>query len=247
MESIVINTNYDVHRTLVCVKRLLGLRVPGVAILTSQIDPCVMEMLVQEKVGSVYLDLGRVDRFVSNIVLDYENGIGQAMEHLRALGHREVGFIGGPLHLHSADRRRRAFLDCAGAGRPIVARTVESDLTVKGGYFACSRLLSTGPLSAIVAANDLMAIGAMHCAYDKGIAVPAELSIVGFDNITFSEYVQPALTTVAVPRSKIGTAAFQALWDMLADDSRPGNEYRVETSLVVRQSTAPARTGWSQS
>src|SRR5215471_17335120 len=95
MEAIVIHTNYDAQRTKESVSRLLGLQVPGVAVLTSQIDPSVMELLASRGVRAVYLDLGRVDRCVSNIAVDYEQGITDALEHVRRLGHTRIGFIGG--------------------------------------------------------------------------------------------------------------------------------------------------------
>ena len=77
LDAVVVNTNYDATRTLHSVRRLLGLQVPGVALLTSQIDPAVMELLAERGVAAVYLDLGRVDRAISNIVIDYEQGIAQ--------------------------------------------------------------------------------------------------------------------------------------------------------------------------
>jgi DNA-binding LacI/PurR family transcriptional regulator len=71
------------------------------------------------------------------------------------------------------------------------------------------------------------------------LKVPDDLSVVGFDDIVFSEYTQPSLTTVAVPRTDIGKVAFQALWAMMNDPDQAGREFRVETHLVVRQSTLP--------
>jgi LacI family transcriptional regulator len=239
LDAIVFNTNYDAHRTRSCVNRLLALQVPGVAVLTSQIDDSVIGALEEKRVCAVYLDLGRVSPYISNIVIDYEKGIGKALEHLRELGHQQIGFIGGPPQLNSAQRRKRAFLESAADGGAIVGRTVDSDFSVQGGYFACAKLLSGFTPTAIVAANDLMAIGAMHWAHDRGLRIPGQLSIVGFDDILFSECTQPALTTVAVPRSQIGVTAFQALWQMISTPKHTGMEHRVETSLVVRQSTAP--------
>jgi DNA-binding LacI/PurR family transcriptional regulator len=77
--------------------------------------------------------------------------------------------------------------------------------------------------------------------------VPQDLSVVGFDDILFAEYTQPALTTVAVPRAEIGKVAFQALWAMLSDPSLTGREYRVGTQLVNRQSTLAPRLALSTS
>jgi LacI family transcriptional regulator len=242
MDALVLNTNYDSQRTLNSVKRLMGLQVPGVAVLTSQIDPAVMDILAEHHIAAVYLDLGRVDPSVSNILLDYEHGIGEALEHLTKLGHRQIAYIGGPLALHSAQRRKNAFLERAVQMGLEAPATIDADFTVKGGYYACAKLLagSTNP-TAIVAGNDLTAIGVLHRAYDGGLRVPEDLSVVGFDDILFAEYTQPALTTVSVPRVEIGRVAFQALWTMMADPSRAGREYRVGTKLIARQTTAAAK------
>jgi LacI family transcriptional regulator len=204
LDAVVLNTNYDPQRTLNAVKRLIGLQVPGVAVLTSQIDPNVRRLLVESNIAALYLDLGRVDKLVSNILLDYEHGIVEALEHLTGMGHRRIAYIGGPLHLHSAQQRKRAFAESArrlGLEPPQMA---DSDFTVKGGYFAASKLLGSHSPSAVIAGNDLTAIGVLHAAYDAKLQVPGDLSVLGFDDISFAEYSQPALTTVSVPRAEIG-------------------------------------------
>ncbi len=78
----------------------------------------------------------------------------------------------------------------------------------------------------------------LHRAYDGGLRVPHDLSVVGFDDILLAEYTQPALTTVAVPRMEIGKVAFQALWDMMSDPAAGGREYRLGTRLIIRESSA---------
>jgi DNA-binding LacI/PurR family transcriptional regulator len=115
-------------------------------------------------------------------------------------------------------------------------RVFDSDFTVQGGYFGCSRVLGGFNATAIMAANDLMAIGALHYAYDRQIPVPSALSIIGFDNIDFAQFTQPALTTVAVSQAEIGRLAFQSLWSLINES--PGSDYAVKTNLVVRQTTA---------
>jgi len=239
MDAVMMDTNYDSQRLRNTVSRLLGLEVPGVAILTSQIDPSVITTLAEQRICTVYLDLGRVAPYVSNIAVDYEQGILSALEHLRDLGHTRIGFIGGSPNLVSARRRKQAFLAGTEKTAPDQAHIVDSDFTVQGGYYACSRLLADFPATAILAANDQMAIGAMHCAYDRKMNVPGDLAVVGFDDITFAQFTQPALTTVAVPREEIGRLAFEALWTMLSDPEHAGSEYRVKLRLVTRQSTAP--------
>ncbi len=242
MDALVLNTNYDTPRTVNSVRRLIDLQVPGIAILTSQIDPSIIEMLAAKRVAAVYLDLGRVDQSISNIVIDYEHGIAEALEHLTRLGHRRIAYIGGPPHLQSAQCRKHAFLAKATQLGLEPSPMIDADFTVKGGYFGFSKLLNGSVPTAIVAANDLMAIGVLHCAYDGGLRVPEDLSVVGFDDILFAEFTQPSLTTVAVPRAEIGKVAFQALWAMLLDPALAGREFRLGTRLVLRQSAVSPKT-----
>jgi LacI family transcriptional regulator, galactose operon repressor len=113
---------------------------------------------------------------------------------------------------------------------------------VQGGYFSCAKLFHGFDATAVMAANDLMAIGALHYAYDRQIAVPARLSLIGFDDIKFAQFTQPALTTVAVPRAEIGRMAFDSLWSLIGAAReatiRTGATYQVKSALVIRQTTA---------
>ncbi|MDE3195239.1 MAG: LacI family DNA-binding transcriptional regulator, partial [Acidobacteriota bacterium] len=181
MDALVLNTNYDSERTLNAVRRLTGLQVPGVAVLTSQIDPSMADLLPNAGVASVFLDLGRVGPNVSNILVDYGHGISQAIAHLAELGHRQIAYIGGPSQMPSAQVRKRAFVNSAHQAGIESGYTVDCDFTVRGGYAACGRLLEICRPTAIVTGNDLTAIGVLHCAFDRGLRVPDELSVVGFD------------------------------------------------------------------
>ena len=238
MDALVFNTNYDAQRTLNSVRRLIGLQVPGVAIFTSQIDESVMDALAQQRIAAVYLDLGRVAVAVSNILIDYEKGIAEALGYLRQLGHRRISYISGPPKLFSVQRRQDAFLRTAVKLELEVVSLADSDFTVRGGYQACSKVLEPNRPTAIMAGNDLTAIGILHRAYDLRLRVPEDLSVIGFDDITFADYTQPALTTVSVPRKEIGRVGFDALWAMITDAGLAGREVRVSTRLVVRQSAA---------
>ncbi len=91
-----------------------------------------------------------------------------------------------------------------------------------------------------------MAIGVLHRAYDGGLRVPEDLSVIGFDDILFAEFTQPSLTTVALPRAEIGKVAFQALSAMLADPDLAGREFRVGTRLVMRQSADSSRGNFKE-
>jgi DNA-binding LacI/PurR family transcriptional regulator len=238
MEAIVMNTNKDPQRTRSIMERLLSLQVPGVAFMTSQVDPPLKEFLAKKEMPAVYLGFGVADGKSANVSIEQRGGILEAVEHLAGLGHKRVGLIGGPFDGIFAQGRKAAFLEGARAVG-METRLVDSDFTVQGGYFSCSKLLTGFEATAIFAANDLMAIGAMHYAYDRQIHVPAALSVIGFDDITFAQFTQPALTTVAVPRAEIGRLAFQSLWKLIENSKHGGCDYEVKTSLVVRQTTGP--------
>lgn len=241
LEALVLNTNYDPDRMVDCVKRLLSLQVSGVAVLTTQIDTAVPELLAQRGVPAVYLDSGNVGPGVSNIAIDYEHGITAAVDHLRLLGHKTVAYVGGPVHLASARRRRRAFLDAAPRLGLEAVAAVDGEFSVNGGYQSTARVLQGVRPTAIVAGNDLCAIGAMHAASDAGLSVPADLSVIGFDGIEFAEHMRPALTSMTLPRGEIGRIAFEALERLTKQPGQPGVEFSVPARLVERASTAPVR------
>lgn len=237
LETLVMDGYKDPQRTRNLVERLLGLQVPGIAFLTSQVDAPVKELLTKRGICAAYLGFGNAEQKISNIAIEQRQGIRDAVHYLASLGHVKIGFIGGPSDGVFAMRRKAEF-EAAAEAAGIETRVFDSDFTVQGGYFGCSRVLGGFEATAIMAANDLMAIGALHYAYDRQIAVPAELSVIGFDNIDFAQFTQPALTTIAVPQAEIGRLAFQSLWSMINDS--PGADYTVPTNLVIRQTTAAA-------
>jgi len=236
MELIVINTNSDERRTREAVERLWMLETSGAAFLTTQVDPTSKQLLAHRGIPAVYLDWGSPGKGISNIAVDYRQGMLEAIDHLVQLGHRSIGLIGGPETGRAAQKRKAAFLEGTSAAG-IQARTIDSDFSVQGGYFSCGKLLADPRPTAVIAANDLMAIGALHCAFDRGVSVPSALSVIGFDDITFAQFTQPALTTVAVPRVQIGKLAFEALSAMMSVPDAEGATHEVGTKLVVRQTT----------
>ena len=238
MELIVMHTNSDAQRTRHTVERLSALPVAGAAFLTTLVDSAAKQALSERGIAAVYLDYGSPGKRIATIAVDYRQGMLEAIDHLVTLGHRRVGLIGGPEDGIAAQKRKLAFLEgTARAG--IEARVLDSDFSVQGGYFSCAKLLSAYNPTAVIAANDLMAIGALHCAFDRQVRVPDELSLIGFDDITFAQFTQPALTTVAVPRAEIGRVAFEALSALIAHPNAEGATHAVATGLVIRQTTTP--------
>lgn len=238
MEALVMNTNYDAQRTRGLLERLVGMQAPGAAFLTSQVDPAMKNAIAGRDIAAVYLDYGGPGPKNSSIAVKYEQGMFEAIAHLKELRHRDIGLIGGPANGAAAQRRKFAFLKGVDESG-MEGRVIDSDFSVQGGYFSCSKMLASYGCTAVIAANDLMAIGALHAAYDRKIAVPAQLSIIGFDDITFAQFTQPALTTVAVPRAAIGRLAFESLSSLMSKSGEGGQVYEIPTALVVRQTTGP--------
>lgn len=241
-EVIVANTDYNPERMAVCVRRMIERQVDAVAIITSEIEPHLIEELSRRKLPIVFLDVGKLKPLISNISVDYAKGIREAVQHIVSLGHKRIGFISGPHTLKSARTRRAAFLKCISdcgikEQRRIV---VEANHKVDGGDTAMTHLLSlSDPPTAVLASNDLTAIGAMRAINRAALHVPEDISLVGFDDIELSQCTQPPLTTIRLSRVELGQKAFDALYRFLEGQSGSGEEITVSTTLVLRQSTAP--------
>lgn len=238
------NTNYDPKRTLACVQRMLEKRVGGVAIITSEMDISLIEKLAAREVAMVFLDVGKVGPYTSNIVVNYEKGIREGVEHLLQLGHRRIAYISGPQRLKSAQRRRLAFTKTMKKYESSLHTEpffFEGDFKAAGGQQAAAEILRQRPLpTAIIAANDMMAIGALREVKKAGLRVPEDISVIGFDDILFAALTDPPLTTVVLPREEIGRAAIEALLHNLRAADHVGREFKITPKLIVRESTGPA-------
>jgi len=243
-EVIVANTDYSSGRMGGCVRRMIERNVDGVAIMTSEIDRHLLDELSRRRLPIVFLDVGKAKPLISNIKVDYSKGIGEAVQHIVSLGHQHIGFIRGPVTLKSARTRHSAFLKCI-AACGIDKRqwcVVEGNHKIDGGEVAMMQLLSLPkPPTAVLTSNDLTAIGALRVIARVGLRVPDDISIVGFDDIEFSQFTQPPLTTVRLSRDELGRKAFDALYETVAGLRRSGQEIKISTGLVRRESTAPVK------
>jgi DNA-binding LacI/PurR family transcriptional regulator len=168
------------------------------------------------------------------------------MEYLHALGHRRMAFIGHHARLGPLHERRQAFLSIAEAYAPrVTVMAVESADGFAGGREAMRQILESGfRPTAVACVNDLRAFGALRELHSRGLAVPDDVSVTGFDNIGLAEFAQPALTTADVPRETIGRLIFDALVPPTGTENALARaEVVVETQLIVRDSTARPRRG----
>src|SRR6266446_3981392 len=243
-DVIVLNTNYEPERDSRYVQRLLELRVRGVMILTTEMDLSVIERLSSREIAVVFLDIGKVGPHTSNIRVNYEKGVHEAVEHLLELGHRQIAFISGPVRFKSAQFRRQAFLETMkkhGASLQTEPVICEGDFKLESGQQAVRELLvlKNRP-TAIIAANDLMAMGALRELGRAGLQVPRDMSVIGCDDIWLAKLTDPQLTTIMIPRAEIGAAAVEAVLHTNAGEGRSGREIKIRTELLVRESTGAA-------
>lgn len=244
-EILLASTVHDPKRMDMSVRRMTERRVDGVAVMTFGMEDLLLEDPELSNVPLVFVDVGPKRPRVSNIQIDYVSGIRQAVQHLAALRHERIAFISGPWALKSAISRRRAFERAMiEIGLEVQKNLVlEGDHTLEGGVTAMRALLSLPERpSAVLCSNDMTALGVMHKCYEEGLAIPGNLSLVGFDDIRLAQFVLPPLTTVRMSQSELARIAFHALLTELEREvpSKVGTEYLLETSLVLRDSTALA-------
>jgi DNA-binding LacI/PurR family transcriptional regulator len=238
------STDYDTSRMTACLRRMLERKVDGVAMMTSEMDLSLIKELSKRNVPIVFMDVGQMGPRMSHVSIDYGNGVRQAVDHVVGLGHKNIAFITGPLDLHSARTRRQAFVDGLRHHDITLDRRLvrEGTHTAEGGEKAMNELLKLGKgPTAVVCSNDWAAIGALHAIHAAGLRVPEDVSLVGFDDIPLASYTNPALTTVRMSATDVGSTAFQALFSLIAEGHVEGDIYQVPTRLVVRESTGKPR------
>jgi LacI family transcriptional regulator len=239
-ETLIGSTNYDPRSMELCVERMLSRDVEGVAIMTFGIEAPLLERFAAHKVPMIFIDEAPGSGVSAAIKIDYEHGINQAVQHLAVLGHRRIGFISGPKELRSARARVDAFRkSVTSLGIKVSDQlVVEGNHTIESGQlgFHEFRRLSASP-TAIICSNDMTAIGVMHAAFDLGLKIPDELSVIGFDDINLSRHLLPPLTSVRMSCRELGARAIDSLYNLVSHRPNNGSAAPLMTSLVVRQST----------
>jgi LacI family transcriptional regulator len=173
---------------------------------------------------------------LGTVGIDSAGGMAQAVEHLADLGHRHVGYLAGPESSWS-DRGRRTGLQRAARKLGVRVDVAGAGSTSHAGYAALPELLDR-KVTAVLAFNDLVALGALARLRELGLEVPTALSLVGFDDIPVAAFLGPPLTTVSIPKDELGRRAGAMLQQILTDGAMARQE-RLPSTLVVRESTAP--------
>ncbi|HVW77887.1 MAG TPA: LacI family DNA-binding transcriptional regulator [Alloacidobacterium sp.] len=241
IEVIFTHTNYDLTRLHNCVRRMIDRNVDAIAVMTSEVDEKSLKQAITARIPLVLLNQREFEGKYPNVVVEYATGFEEALEHLQVLGHHDIGFIAGPNSLNSAVRRKEAF-QAALRHHGLRERPkwiVVGDMRVEGGRIAMETLLSQKSRpTAVLASNDLMAMGALQAAHAASIRVPEDISIIGFDDLPVAGMMYPPLTTMRLPRREIAARAFANLQTQLLGETVPARP-PIQSRLVVRESTAP--------
>jgi LacI family transcriptional regulator len=224
-------------------QNLIDRRVDGLIVVDGLSDA----LLLKEKSAKLPLiSVGRDIPELEGYCIGLDNLLGSrlAAKHLLDLGHRRIAYIAGSRHHHDAQERLEGYKQSLEeAGIPFDPRlVVEGDYTEASGVLALEKLFASGvAFSALMVANDQMAMGARLALFRRGVRIPDDLSLVGFDDVFGSSYTTPPLTTIRIPTREMGRAAAQAMLSLLSGETI--HLHNVAPSLIIRESTAPSK--WS--
>ncbi|MEJ3749411.1 LacI family DNA-binding transcriptional regulator [Actinomycetes bacterium KLBMP 9797] len=215
---------------------LMSQAVEGIIAITPHVSATAALRHVPRDVPVVAVEGGKGP--LPTVVVDQYLGATEATRHLLELGHRTVAHIAGPPDWYEAQERERGWRDALMAtGRP-VPEMVRGDWTPRSGYAAAQQLL-TAPVTAVFAANDQMAIGALRAFREAGVSVPEQVSLVGFDDIPEAEFFSPPLTTMRQEFGEVGRCGLELLLEQVEGAPRTRRRVVIPPQFVIRESTAP--------
>jgi len=221
-------------------KRVDGILMNSVSVLSreqqAQLADCGLPIVLLNRSGS--------NQTFSTVCADNESGGALAARYLLKLGHRKIAHLTGPrTHGNLSDRTRGFVSALQSAANPVRPTVLYGKFNFAGGTELTRKLLDEHPdVTAIFAANDVMAFGVVRTALDRGLRIPEDLSLIGFDNIEFSAIVHPPLTTIHQPKYEMGYAAIEILLRLARDKNWQTPEHRLlGVEMIERQSCREAR------
>ncbi len=240
---ILTNSDGRPERELAAIQTLRERRVDGIILVAACADQeSKRRLFTSKEIDTPIVIINNVhqEHIGTSIETDNLQGGKLATRHLLALGHRRIAHIAGPIDEWDGVERQRGYEQALLAAGLAVERglIVRGDNRPEGGLAAMNRLLALpNPPTAVFCYNDAIALGAMRAAHAAGRSIPADLSVVGYDDIDLAPYLEPPLTTVAQPKREMGAMAVQMVLDLLKD--KPVQDSVLPGRLVIRESTAP--------
>jgi LacI family transcriptional regulator len=223
------------------VSAMLGVQAEGLMYGVAREDDAVLAGIIDEGIPVVLFNRAANSPGVSAVLPDDRKGTRLAVEHLLSLGHTNIVHVGGPEDVSSSVNRLEAFEEALGVAgltgsHHFAHRQIEDE-----GYRVTSDLLEQRPdTTAVLAANDRLALGAIDAIRASGRSCPQDVSVVGFNDMPYSERFSPPLTTIRISQYELGARTARLLLETIADPLRPAETQLVAPELVVRGSTAPA-------
>jgi LacI family transcriptional regulator len=244
--ALLANTENDIEREGRILEGFLGRRIDGLVLATARRkDPLIVDLGRQ---GTAVVLVNRVveDRAFSSVSVDDQAGVSMAIEHLVSLGHRQIAHVAGPQSLSTGYRRYRGFVaSMRDSGmKPLKAHvSFASRFSIAEGLRCGTEVMSRAVRpTAIVAGNDMLALGCYTALERLGLRCPDDVSVVGFNDMPLMDRLSPPLTTVRIPHSNLGTQAAELLLERMAHHDTPVKIVLLAPQLVVRQSTGPVRS-----
>jgi len=239
------NTDYNIDKGIKSIRALIQKKVDGIILDSGLADNFfLMKELLETKIPIAIIDWNESNINADRIILDFKPGIKEAVEYLVCFGHRNIYFISGPKNLSTSIIRKNYFLESIEEHRELAInhKIFYGDFKFEGGVEISRNLLKENILpTAIMCANDLMALGVMKTLKEYNIKIPYDISIIGLDNIQMSELVEPSLTTLEYKKYLIGQTAMQMLINRIMDKDFPTQKKNFTAKLIKRNSTAKVK------
>ena len=243
--TIVVDVGPDPSREQELVERLIARGVDGLVLATVTLDDPVVAQCRAASIPVVLVNRSDAARALPAVVTDDEAGMRLAVDHLVGLGHRRIGHIAGPQHVSTGALRRAGFKTATAraglSGRDIAIETARA-YTREQGRLAAQRLFDRKTMpTAVVAANDLLALGVYDALSERGLFCPADISVVGHNDMPYVDMLSPPLTTVRIAQRSMGNRAARLLLDAIANPAARRRRVVLEPRLIERGSTATPR------
>ena len=243
---ILCNSDGDLDKELIYADVLTEKQVDGILFVAAGVSIDHIRALQERRIPVVIVDREIPDVSVDQVLTDNARGGWLATRHLLELGHRCIGCITGPSDVTPSAERVTGYRQALSEGGIPVDEVliVKGDFQYGSGYRAARQILARDdPPTAIFTCNDLMAVGAISAAVEMGRQVPVNLSVVGFDDVRLASFANPPLTTIVQPKYEMGVLATTMLLERMRNHDIPPRRRLLDTSLLIRQSTAPPEAG----
>jgi LacI family transcriptional regulator len=235
--SLIVNSDWDPDQEQAAIKTLLSRPVDGI-IFVEYSHQTISDVLERSNKPRVFVHRLFGSPIKNSVVPDDYYGAGLATEHLIRLGHHRIGYINGPENWHTCRARLSGYRDMLARHNLLFDASLiqPGDWEIESGYAAAKNFLKhEKPPTAIFAANDSMALGAIYAIQDAGLRIPEDIAVVGYDNRNFTKTVRPRITTVSMPVIEMGGVAAELLLKQIAEGRKEEEEIKVKGQLIIRE------------